>query len=283
MPGQQGIGVPENDVGGNYFALMGTRVLAGRGIDTNDRQGTTPVAVVTQAFVRQFLPGTNPLGGWLRVAGKMRQVVGVAEDGPSKDLHEAPPPFVYLPYGQAPDSGDITLMVETAGEPLMLARAVRDELRRYDPRVEVYSTQTLKRQMDEALSQDRMMASAAGALSVFGIVLTAAGLFGVLLYAVNRRTRELGLRLALGARPVAIQRMVMTESLHMAAWGIPAGLVMLAGSGWYIRSWLLGITSGDPLIYASSAAGVLVLTVLAVWIPAVRATRVDPMTALRSE
>lgn len=281
IPGQTPLGVAENDVGGNYFALMGTRVLAGRGIDTNDRPGTTRVAVVSSAFARQVFPGKNPVGEWLKISGAMRQVVGIAEDGPSKDLHEAPPPFVYLPYGQAPDSGDITLMVETAGEPLAQERAVREELKRYDPRAAVYSTQTLKRQMDEALAQDRMMVSATGMLGIFGVMLTGGGLFGVLLYAVSRRRRELGLRMALGARPADIQRMIFTESLRVAASGIPIGLMLLAAAGLYLRSWLLGITPANPFVYLGSAAASLVLTVLAAWTPAVLAAHVDPMAALR--
>ena len=283
IPGQAPLAVPENDVGGSYFALMGTRVLAGRGIDTNDRPESTRVAVVSQAFARQVLPATNPVGEWVKIGGQMRQIVGIAEDGPSKDLHEPPPPFVYLPYGQAPDSGDITLIVETTGEPLALARAVRDELKRYDPRADVYSTQTLKRQMDEALSQDRMMASATGMLGIFGVVLTGAGLFGVLTYAVNRRTREFGLRMALGARPAEIQRMVLTESLRIAAWGIPIGLMLLAGVSSYMRSRLLGITPADLMFYLVSAAAVLALTLLAAWAPAVRATHGGPMAALRDQ
>ena len=282
IPGQAPLGVALNNVGGNYFALMGTRVVAGRGIDTNDRAKNTFVAVVSQAFARQVFPGRNPIGEWLSIDRQTRQVVGVAEDGPSNDLHENPQPFVWLPYSQAP-SDDITLMVETAGEPEALARTIRAGLKRYDPRASIYSSQTLKHQMDEALSQDRMMASATGGLGIFGVLLTAAGLFGVLQYAVGRRTREFGLRMALGARPVEIQRLVLAESLRMAAWGIPIGLFMLGGAGWGVRSWLLGITPLNPLVYLSSAVAVLALTVMAAWLPAVRATRVDPMAALRSD
>ena len=115
------------------------------------------------------------------------------------------------------------------------------------------------------------------------MVLTGAGLFGVLIYAVSRRTREFGLRMALGARPAEIQRMVLTESLRIAAWGIPIGLMLLAGAGSYMRSWLLGITPANPIVYVASAAAVLALTLLAAWAPAVRATHVDPMAALRDQ
>lgn len=283
IPGQPPISVPENDVGGTYFSTMGTRVVAGRAIDARDRAGSALVAVVSQAFARQLFPGNNPLGRWVKIAGQLRQIVGIAEDGPSNDLHEQPQPFVYMPYGQAPRAGDITLMVETAGRPEALVRAIRDELKRYDPRVTIYSTQTLEQQMDEALAQDRMMASTSGGLGIFGVLLTSAGLFGLLQYMVNRRTREMGLRMALGARPAELQRLVLSESLRLAAWGIPIGLFLLAGAGWFVRSRLVGITPLNPLVYVVSAVAVLALTLVSAWIPAVRATRVDPMAALRSE
>ena len=116
-----------------------------------------------------------------------------------------------------------------------------------------------------------------------GVLLNAAGLFGVMQYSVARRTRELGLRMALGARPGEIQRLVLGESLRMAAWGMPFGLGLLALASWYARSLVLGISPLDPRIYVLSAAAVLALTLLAGWLPARRATRVDPMAALRSE
>ena len=283
IPGQAPLGVRENDVSGNYFAVMGTRVVAGRGIASGDRAGSTLVTVVSQTFTRQLLPGRNPIGEWLRIQGKMRQIVGVAEDGPSIHLHETPQPFLYLPYGQARASGDITLMVETAGPGDKLASPLRRALKAYDPGVTVFSSLTLKQQMDEALSQDRMMASVSGGLAVFGVLLTAAGLFGLLQYTVNRRTREFGLRMALGARPAEIQRTVLLESMRMAAWGIPFGLILLGGAGWSIRSWLLGITPLNPVVYLCSAVSVLLLTLMAAWLPARRATRVDPIAALRAE
>jgi ABC-type antimicrobial peptide transport system permease subunit len=178
---------------------------------------------------------------------------------------------------------DITLMIETAGEPAALERAVQRELKQYDSRITIYSTQTLRQQLDEALSQDTMMAALSSGLGIFGILLTAAGLFGVLQYSVARRTRELGLRMAMGARPVEIQRLILGESLRIAAWGIPLGLGLLAVAGWYARSLVLGVSPLDPRIYLLSAAAVLAITMLAAWLPARRATRVDPMAALRSE
>jgi hypothetical protein len=282
IPGAAPMGVHLNNVGGNYFSLMGTRVLAGRSIESRDRQGSTLVAVVSQTFARTVLRDRNPLGGWISIDGKMRQVVGIAEDGPSNDLHEAPQPFLYLPFAQS-DEGDITLMVETANEPAALEHAARVELRKFDPQIAIFTATTLRRTIDQSLSPDRLMAHMAGGLGVFGMLLTAAGLFGVLQYAVNRRTREMGLRMALGARPAEIQRMVLGESLRLAAWGVPMGLALLGAAAWGARSVLLGVGALDPAAYVLSAAAASLLALMAAWLPARRATHVDPMAALRME
>jgi predicted permease len=282
IPGIAPMGVPLNNVGGSYFSLMGTRVVAGRGIDSRDAAGAPLAVVVSQAFVRTVFGTRDPLGAWVRIDGKPRQVVGVAEDGPSNDLHEPQRPFLFLPFAQAP-GGDMTLLVATSGVPAALDRAARAEIHGFDPKAYVYQSTTLRKTLDDALSVDRFIATASSALGVSVVLLTAAGLFGVLLYAVNRRTRELGLRVALGARPHQIERLVLGESLRLAAIGVPIGLAGLAAAARYTRSMLLGVTPLDPLAYSLSAAAVVALSLAAAWLPARRATRVDPMEALRSE
>jgi len=282
LPGRAPLGVRLNNVGGNYFALLGTRVLAGRAIQPSDTGGSSPVVVVSQSFAHQVYAESNPIGEWARIDGRERQIVGIAEDGPSNHIHEDPEPFLWLPYAQSP-SDDITLMVETVEDPALMARALRAELRRFDPGVSIYTSQTLRRQMDEALATDRMMASVAGGLGFFGMLLTAAGLFGVLQYAVTRRTRELGLRMALGAQRSEIQRLILGESLRIAAFAVPVGFVLLAAGGLGVRSWLLGVGPFDPRIFVGSAVGVLGLTLVASWLPSLRATRVDPAVALIAE
>ena len=282
VPGQAPLDVLENNVGANYFPLLGTRVVAGRGIDSSDREGSPPVAVVSQTLARQMLPGRNPVGQWLSVGGRQRQVVGVAEDAPSNQLHEKPSAYLFLPYVQMP-LDDVTLIIETAGEPAALERAARRELKSFDPRSEVYEASTLRKQVEGALSWDTMMASVVSGMGAFAVLLPAAGLFGVVQYSVNRRTRELGLRMALGAHPSEIQRMILGESLRMAAWGVPLGLVLLGMAAHYARSVVLGVSPLDVRIYAISAMLVTALTLAAGWLPARRATRVDPMEALRSE
>jgi predicted permease len=282
VPGRPPLDVPENNVGGNYFAMLGTRLLAGRGIQPGDREGSLPVVVVSRTFARQLMPGDNPLGQWISVHRTRRQVVGIAEDAPADNLHKESALYLFLPYQQVP-LDDITLMVETAGEPAALERAVRQELKSFDSRIAIYEVGTLRRQLDEALSWDTTMASLSSGLGVFGILLTAAGLFGVLQYSVNRRKRELGLRMALGAKPAEIHRMILRESLGLALWGIPIGLALLGAAVYYARSAVLGVSPLDPRLYAFSAAAAFAVTLLAGWLPARRATRVDPMEALRTE
>jgi hypothetical protein len=198
--------------------------------------------VANQTFTRQVFPNKNPVGEWLRIDGKLRQIVRVAEGGPSNELQEDREPFLWLPYSQAPRGGEITLMAETATDPETLARTLRTELKRLDPRAELLISRSLRRQVEVALAPDRLIVGVTGGLGIFGVLLTAAGLFGVLQYAVTRRTRELSLRIALGARSQEIQRMVLTESVRIAACGIPVDLALLGAAGYAVRSWLLGIT-----------------------------------------
>jgi len=268
---------------------MGTRILAGRGIDTNDRAQTQAVAVVSESFVRQFLAGRDPLReavtiapAFSRQAAKLWQVVGIAADAPSNDLHEEASPFVYFAYAQMP-VGDLTLMLETAGEPAGLARGMTQEIRRFDSRAMVYDVKTLETHMDEALASDRLMSRTASALGLFSIGLMAAGLFGALHYAVAQRTRELGLRVALGATPDGIRRLVLGTALRIAGCGIPVGLGLLGVIVSLAHSVVLGVSPKDPRVYLGAMMLVLGIVMAAAWMPARRATRIEPMEALRGE
>ena len=281
IPGQAPRGVAANTVAGNYFSVMGTRVLAGRGIDTNDRENSPLVVVISEVLANQAFPGQNPIGRWISVEKRMRQIVGIAEDGRVEDVHEAPGPYLYFPFAQM-QTGDITLMLETASDPGALAKAARQELKRFDPGV-VVATTTMRAFMHQALAMDQLLVSVSSGLGVFGFLLTAAGLFGVIQYAVNRRTREIGLRMALGAQPAEIRKMVLSESLRMTAIGVPIGILLLAPLAWSLRSVVIGVTPRAPMMYLTSAAAAIVIAVSAAWLPARRATRIDPMAALRSE
>jgi ABC-type antimicrobial peptide transport system permease subunit len=142
---------------------------------------------------------------------------------------------------------------------------------------------TLRAHIHQALMLDQLIVTVSVALGVFGFLLTAAGLFGVIQYSVNRRTREIGLRMSLGAQSADIRRMVVSESLRMAAWGVPLGLLLLAPLVWSVQAFVIGVTPVAPLMYAASAAATVGVALCAAWLPARRATQVDPMTALRGE
>jgi predicted permease len=282
MPGQAPLGVHYNNVAGNYFTLMGARILAGRGIDANDGATTAPVVVASQTLARQVFGERNPLGQWIPVDGKPRQVVGIAEDGPSNYLHEDPEPFLYFPFAQMP-SGDLTVMVETAGEPGEMAQTLERELKQFDRRAMIFTSGTLRQHMDQALSSDWMTVMVSIVVGGFGVLLTAAGLFGVLQHGVSRRARELGVRIALGATAKQIERLVLRESLTMAAFGVPTGLLMLAAVARYLRSVTPGVTTFHPLAYGLSAAAAVAIALAAGWLPARRAMHVDPASTLRAD
>ena len=281
IAGQAPLGIPVYNVAGNYFSLMGTQILAGRGIDMNDRETSALVVVLSQRLAHMTFPEQNPIGRWVSVEGQMRQIVGIAEDGRLEDIHEEPTPCLYVPFAQMP-SGDITLMVQAATDPGALAKPVRAALKQFDPGVLVGAT-TLRAYMQGALATDQLYVRLSSVLGVFGFLLTAAGLFGVIQYVVNRRTREIGLRMALGAESHEIKRMVLSESLRMAAFGVPIGILLLAPLAWSLRSVVIGVTPLSPLMYLTSAAAAIAIALSAAWLPARRATRIDPMSALRSE
>ena len=282
VPGQAPLAVGANMVGPGYFTIMGTRLLAGRGIGPGDRAGAAFVAVMSQMLARQAFGERSPIGKTVTIEGKLWQIVGLVEDAPSRDLHEAPLPFVYLSYAQMP-RGDPTLLIETAVEPESLVRPLLKELNRFDPGVVTWDVKTLRQHVDRALFPDQVAALGSVGLGVLGFLLTAAGLFGMVQYSVNRRTREIGVRMALGAGPRLIQRSVLAESLRIVGPGIVVGLALLVGGAWSVRSLLLGVSPLEPLAYVMCAITAVVFALLAAWLPARRATRVNPVEALRAE
>jgi macrolide transport system ATP-binding/permease protein len=282
QPGQAPFSVHFNNVGPNYFQVMGTRILAGRALNDNDRRGSTEVMVATQTFARQVFNDRNPLGQWVPVNGKPRQIVGIAEDANSNDIHGASEPFLYFALAQLP-SGDVTVIVETAGKPAPLAQTIRNTVKEYDRRTLFFFASTLQQHMEQALTMDRVMATLTMIVAGFGVLLTGAGLFGVLQYGVNRRRREFGLRMALGATPDGIQRLILRGSFRMAAWGAPFGLLLLAFTAKYMQSVVPLASPSHPLVYILPALAAAAIALTAGWLPARRATRVDPATALRAE
>ena len=288
-PGEQPRAVRFNNVAGNYFAVMQPRLLAGRGIDANDRAGTPLVCVVSEKFARQFLPGRNPLRETILVTpafskepAKSWEIVGVVADAPANDVHEEIQPYLYFSYAQMPVS-DLTLVVETVTAPIGLIRTVNDEVRRFDPKALLYGMTTMEDYMNAATTSDRLLVAMATTLGFFTAALMAAGLFGALHYSVARRTRELGLRVALGATPGRIRRLVLGDALRLALWGVPAGLLLLVALGSLARAVVVGVSIMDARVWCIGAAVVVLIVLLAAWLPARRAMLLEPMEALRAD
>lgn len=281
-PGRDTVEIKFNQVADNYFATMGTRVARGRGIERRDGPDSLKVVLINETMARQFWPNQDPIGRWLRIGRFEHQIVGIVEDGKINQIHEAPEPFLYFAFAQMPP-GEATLLVETAGDPALLADAVKREMRSVDPKIVILSLMTMKQHMANALYMDRIPAVVSSGLAVLGMLLAAIGLYGVMSYAVNRRTHEFGVRLAMGAQERDVLGLVMRQGLKLALVGVPIGLAAALAATRVMSSFVYGVSPGDPLTFAASAVLVVAVGLLATEGPARRATKVDPVVALRHE
>ena len=271
-----------NQVSPNYFAVTGGRVLGGRAFQTSDGPEATLVAMVNLAFARRFFGGRQPLGEWVTVDGKDRQIVGVVEDGPANHLKERIEPYLYFPFAQKPTS-DLTFFLASQKDPGLLADSTRSFIRGNEKAYTILDMVTLRQHMRNARSDEQATAEIVGCLAGIGLVLAAAGLFGVTLYAVARRTSEFGLRVALGATPGRLLRQVLREAGMRIALAIPLGWALAWAARHAMERLLYGVAPDDPWMFALAAAAVVAVGCIAVLPPAVRAARIDPMAALRHE
>ncbi len=225
-----------NAVAPGYFRTLRTPLLLGRDFTLQDGPGTPPVAIVNEQFVRQYLPQGNPLGRHVTVDSEM-EIVGVVKDAISDNLREPPPPAVYRPYFQRPQEiGNATFEVYATGALAQVADALHDELRVVLPQAPVqYQVQTLTQQVERSLAQERMLATLATGFGLVALLLAAVGLYGLLAYTVSRRTGEIGVRMALGARQRDVQWLVLADALRLVAMGIAAGLP----AAWALPGWFL--------------------------------------------
>jgi predicted permease len=274
-----------NAVTPSYFETTGMRMLAGRGFEWRDTEQAARVAVINETLARELFGRQDPLGKLVSQSkefepGKALEVVGVVADAKYHNLREEARGIVYLPLAQA---GQTFLSVElrTAGEPLAVAQAAREALREHD--ILVREVKTLEEQAGRTISQERMLASLGGFFGLVALTLASIGLYGVLSTAVARRTNEIGLRLALGARRGDVLGLWLREAGVLVAIGIVLGLpAALAATRW-IESFLFGLTPTDPLTIAGAIVVLAFVAALAAYLPARRAAHLDPMEALRYE
>ncbi|MGI9627322.1 MAG: ABC transporter permease [Longimicrobiales bacterium] len=264
-----------------YFDALGVRMIAGRGIDAADREETRRVAVVTQAMAQRFWPGEDPIGQEFRTSWGARphQIIGVVEDYKVDTPGEAPKPYIHLPL-HPNSTGDI--MVRTTTPASEMVAVLERELRALDPELVFLDTGTIREFADVRLFPIRAGAWLIGAFGLLALVLAAVGLYGVIGYAVSRRTREMGVRKALGAEASRVVGLVLGKGMTLVLVGglIGAGL---AAVGAQFLSNVLYVGSFDPISFAAAFGVLLVVAALANWIPARRAAMVDPMVALRGD
>ncbi|MCL5746206.1 MAG: ABC transporter permease, partial [Acidobacteria bacterium] len=271
-----------NQVSPDYFETAGTRLLAGRAFTRADTAGSTPVALVSRTMARQFWPGQDPVGRWVRVNNIETRIVGVVEDAIIADIHEAPEPFLYVPLVQMP-TGEVTFLVETSGEPPGLMDAVKREIRAVQPAAPVFMTTSMKQHVREALYGDWLPAVLSAAIGLLGMALAAAGLFGVMLHTVNRSLRELGVRMALGASAANLLASVLRRACVLAGSGAVLGVALSFPAGRLISGMLYGVSPYDPAIATLSVVIVLTVALAAGLYPAWKAARVDPAAVLRQQ
>ena len=275
--------VSSNVVGESYFRTMGIVLLEGRDFTVQDKEGAPSVAVVTQAFARQYFDDHQALGKHVSLRGARgpwSEVIGVVGDTKYRTLGESPRPIVYTALAQNHETG-MTLHVRTTGNPSSVAVAVRREVQALDQNLPVTNLQPITEVLAGSLFAARM---GAVLLAVFGLVallLAGVGLYGLMSYGVARRTREIGIRMALGAGTHSVLRLVLREGVSLVSCGLVAGLIVAAAVTRLLASFLYGVSPLDPTTFAAIPAVLLVVALLASYIPARRATKVDPMVALR--
>jgi predicted permease len=273
-----------NIIGPNYFKTMGIPLVQGRDFNAADTKGAPGVVIINEEFARRYFPGASALGKRVRTdsEGPYLEVVGVAKNAKYRGLLEEPLPFFYTPLAQQGMSS-MTLLVRTDGDPLEALPAVRDELKGLNKNLTLYEINTLSAQLAEALSNERMIAVLLGVFGVAALLLAAVGLYGVMSYAVARRTHEIGVRIALGAQTRDIMILVLWQGMMLLLVGAIVGLAASFALTRLMSSLLYGVSATDPLTFAGITLLLASVALLACYLPARRATKVDPMVALRYE
>jgi predicted permease len=273
-----------------YLETMGIPIVRGRGLQPSDTASAPSVVVLSEAAVRRFFPGEDPLGkrivvGWRRPEGLPPaggEVVGIVGDVKELGLDQQDPPEVYIPHAQLPTNA-MDVVLRTSVDPLSMTRSVAAVVASVDPELPVARLQTLDDVVARSVSEPRFYMLLLGAFAVMAVSLAALGIFGVMSYAVVQRRREIGIRVALGAHPRDVLGMVLRQALLLAVSGVGLGLLGTVAFSRVIASLLFRLSPTDPATLAAVAAVLMAVAFVASYLPARRATRVDPLTALRSE
>jgi predicted permease len=281
----EGLSTGFNVVGPNYFKTMETLLLRGRDFTEADRKGAPGVVALNETLAVKLWPGEDALGKRVSISGPegpFLEVVGIARDGKYRSLGELPHPYIYQPLLQSYDP-KMTLVVRTTGAPQSVAAAVREQIRALDANLPVADVKTLRDQLDLSLFPARMAAWTLGGFGFLALLLAAIGIYGVVSYSVAQRTREIGVRMALGAKEKDVLRLVLGEGLFVIAMGLALGLLLAVASARVMAGFLYGVGATDALTYTSVPLLLGFVALVASYLPARRAMTVDPLVALRYE
>jgi predicted permease len=270
-------------VGDDYFRAMGIPIVRGRAIEARDlAPGGPHVVVVNERFVERFWPGQDPIGRRVDQSGGPATVVGVAKNGKHRNLTEDQATFVYHPYSHGPPR-DFTIHVRAAGDPKALTASLRRAVTGVSADLPFLDVRTMAEHMQAAVFAQKLGAYMLTGFGVLALLLSAIGIYGVMSYAVSRRTREIGVRVALGAGRRDVVGMVVGRAMRLAALGLVVGAAGALGAGQLLQSQLVGVSPRDPATFAAIVLLLGAVAFLASWLPARRAAAVDPLVALRYE
>jgi putative ABC transport system permease protein len=270
----------------DYFRSLGIELVKGRVFSERDRNNAPQVAIINEAFAREYFPGENPIG--LRITSDTgrrvsREIVGIVRDVKHFGLDSRAMPELYVPFAQDPWPRSMTLAIHTTPDPLSLIPAVREEVRAIDKDLPVLNPRTMEQLVERSVEMTRFRASLIGLFAALALILSSLGIYGVMSYAVSRRTNEIGIRMALGAGRSDILRLILRQAMLLALAGIAIGVAASFGLTRVLESFLFEVSATDPLVFASVSTLLALVALAACLIPAQRAAGLDPMIALRRE
>jgi predicted permease len=273
-----------NLVGPKFFETVGMTIVKGRSFEARDQQNSLKIVLINETMARQYFGSENPIGRRITVNGVESEVVGLVKDAKSYSLRDRPTRKAYVPFPtEVPFSGQTSFTVRADGDPASLVASIRQEARTLDPSVPLYGIRTMTEQIERSLSQERLIATLATFSGLLALLLVCVGLYGVISYRVVRRTGEIGIRMALGAQQSDVLWMVTRETLSLILIGVAIGLPVALAATRLITSLLFGLSPTDPFTISSATFLLTVVCAFAGYLPARRASRVDPMAALRYE
>jgi predicted permease len=271
-----------NDVSPRYFQTMSIPILQGREFTEQDTAESRRVVIINETMARRFWPGQDVVGRILRNGGNELEIVGISRDGKYQSLGENPMSFMYFPLAQS-YRPEVVLVVRATGNPAALLPIMRETIRSMDSNLPLFDTMTMTEFLTAAVFAQRMAASFLGVFGAMALLLSAVGLYSVIAYSVTRRTHEIGIRMALGAGTGDVLKLVVNQGLKLVMIGTLIGLAASFGVTRLLSSLLYGVSATDPLTFAGISLLLFVVALMACFIPARRAIKIDPMIALRYE